>query len=432
MRSRLSIAYLSFVFVLLQAVLMAHVAFSAAVPHRTVEMTPVAAEGELAKELGRYGMTAWRTVNRGPKFSCLAYTPPNAGRKPIPLVVYIPGKGEIGPDLLKQFHQRTLFDLVTSQKFQSRHPCHLLALSPPAEATTLAGGGLGCPSRVQQMLRAIVSWMETNAVGPKVDASRIYLVGFSYGGDGVYALANHYPGEFAAAVPISSGCPHPEYVSESSPGNWWHVYNELDFAGCERMFAELNAFKDRVNALGGDFRMGTYPKAGHDAWTAAWREDELWDWMFSKSTAHGASRRRRDGAAAAPVSLAESVCTSSVSGEDTAHGPERAADGLKATAYVAARPFSKGDWWRIDFAAPASGRVKVVLGDSLGNKVPHGAVVEATYDGRTWRRVSFQKGKERICEFSLHNKARALRIGVTGREPVPFAVNSVSLFPGRP
>ena len=65
------------------------------VPHRTVEMTPVAAEGELAKELGRYGMTAWRTVNRGPKFSCLAYTPPNAGRKPIPLVVYIPGKGEI-------------------------------------------------------------------------------------------------------------------------------------------------------------------------------------------------------------------------------------------------------------------------------------------------------------------------------------------------
>jgi hypothetical protein len=210
------------------------------------------------------------------------------------------------------------------------------------------------------------------------------------------------------------------------------VYNELDFAGCERMFAELNAFKDRVNALGGDFRMGTYPKAGHDAWTAAWREDELWDWMFSKSTARGASRRSRDAAAASPVSLAEAVCTSSVLGEDTAHGPERAADGLKATAYVAARPFSKGDWWRIDFAAPASGRVKVVLGDSLGNKVPHGAVVEATYDGRMWRRVSFQKGKERICEFSLHNKARALRIGVTGREPVPFAVNSVSLFPGRP
>ena len=265
------------------------------VPHRTVEMTPVAAEGELAKELGRYGMTAWRTVNRGPKFSCLAYTPPNAGRKPIPLVVYIPGKGEIGPDLLKQFHQRTLFNLVTSQKFQSRHPCHLLALSPPAEATTLVGGGLGCPSRVQQMLRAIVSWMESNAAAPKVDASRIYLVGFSYGGDGVYALANHYPGEFAAAVPISSGCPHPEYVSESSPGNWWHVYNELDFAGCERMFAELNAFKDRVNALGGDFRMGTYPKAGHDAWTAAWREDELWDWMFSKSTAHGALSFPRRG-----------------------------------------------------------------------------------------------------------------------------------------
>jgi len=33
-------------------------AIQPAVPHRTVEMTPVAAEGELTKELGRYGMTA--------------------------------------------------------------------------------------------------------------------------------------------------------------------------------------------------------------------------------------------------------------------------------------------------------------------------------------------------------------------------------------
>lgn len=46
MRGHFSIVPLSFVFALLQAVLMAHVAFSAAVPHRTVEMTPVAAIGE--------------------------------------------------------------------------------------------------------------------------------------------------------------------------------------------------------------------------------------------------------------------------------------------------------------------------------------------------------------------------------------------------
>lgn len=61
------------------------------------------------------------------------------------------------------------------------------------------------------MLRAIVSWMESNAAAPKVDASRIYLVGFSYGGDGVYALANHmrmaagYYAEPMAALLLAMG-----------------------------------------------------------------------------------------------------------------------------------------------------------------------------------------------------------------------------------
>ena len=40
---------------LLLAAVLPRAGIADAVRHRTVEMTPVAAEGELAKELGRYG-----------------------------------------------------------------------------------------------------------------------------------------------------------------------------------------------------------------------------------------------------------------------------------------------------------------------------------------------------------------------------------------
>ena len=39
---------------------------------------------------------------------------------------------------------------------------------------------------------------------PKVDLNRLYITGFSYGGLGAYALAQHFPGTFAAVVPIAA------------------------------------------------------------------------------------------------------------------------------------------------------------------------------------------------------------------------------------
>ena len=46
--------------------------------------------------------------------------------------------------------------------------------------------------------------------------------------------------------------------------------------------SRLDAFADKVRKQGGDFRIGTFPNEGHNAWDAAWKEDAMWDWMFSK------------------------------------------------------------------------------------------------------------------------------------------------------
>ena len=400
--------------------------------HRRIEMTAVAADGALAENLAKYGMKAYRTTNGGPKFSCLMFSPKDAGRRRLPLIVYIPGSGEIGEDLVRQFHQHALFDLVTSAAFQKRHPCHLVALSPPREATTLSGGSLGHPSRVQQMLMAIVTWAAGHADRPGVDPNRIYLTGFSYGGNGVTALATHYPGEFAAVVPISSGPPHPEYIDAKAPGCWWQLYNELDFAGCDRALDELYDFCDGVNAAGGDFRIGTYPAAGHDAWTKAWREDAVWDWMFSKSLDARQEKRMRGTRGDVAMALESAVCTASVPGSGPDCGPARAVDGLKGTAYEPKAAFTRDDWWRLELDRPAKGRVKVVFGDRRGRNVPSDAVVESSSDGRVWRRLGAQKGAEKSCAFVARDRFRFLRIRSQSADAMPFAITSVSVIPGNP
>lgn len=66
----------------------------------------------------------------------------------MPMVVYIPGNGELG-EIEGHFRQRAIFERVTSAAFQKKYPCFLLALTPPREATTLLGGIPGHPTGMQ-------------------------------------------------------------------------------------------------------------------------------------------------------------------------------------------------------------------------------------------------------------------------------------------
>lgn len=129
---------------------------------------------------------------------------PGAGkRNAYPLLVYIPGSGERG-SATNQFRQTALFDKVLSPTFQKKHPCFLMAISPPASAMTLLDGLPGRPSKIQNMIADAIERVVSTAVAPAVDRDRIYLAGFSYGGAGVYGLMTSLPEMFAAGVAVST------------------------------------------------------------------------------------------------------------------------------------------------------------------------------------------------------------------------------------
>lgn len=382
---------------------------------------PLLVSAEARKEMAKYSLSAYENGDLTNRVKALLYTPKPAGMNALPMVVYIPGSGELG-EVEGHFRQRAIFERVTSASFQEKYPCYLLALTPPREATTLLGGMPGHPTGMQNAIRDFVLEMAGRQRKPKVDLNRLYLTGFSYGGCGSYALAQHFPGTFAAVVPIAALPPLPEYFVKENPGSWWHFHNEGDYARHGVDTQQIEEFAKLVNDAGGDFRIGTFPAEGHDSWTKAWREDDVWDWMFAKSLKGPVKQLTKAAKKAVPVSasLDSAVCSASIAGADSRHGPERVVDGLDATWYESTEPFSRDDWWQVDFTMPVQGRFTFVSGNADGSKRIRDAYVEGSVDGKKWSNLASFSNKDGSCSFVLRKAVRYMR--VRSRSVKPQAV----------
>ena len=116
----------------------------------TSEVRPLPAPTEAWADMARYSLKAYENRDQTNAVKGLLFTPKPVGMNAFPMIVYIPGNGEIG-DVARQFRQRAIFDRVTSAEFQEKYPCFLLALTPPASATTILGGMPGHPTGLQKV-----------------------------------------------------------------------------------------------------------------------------------------------------------------------------------------------------------------------------------------------------------------------------------------
>ena len=191
-----------------------------------------------------------------------------------PLVLFLHGAGERGTDNRLQLTGQTAPLVFVRPENQSQWPCFMMAPQCPLNDSWSNIGGDQPTTPMLLALEAIGDLMgEFN-----IDPNHLYITGLSMGGFGTWDTITRYPGVFAAAVPIASGCdPRLAYLCVDTP--IWVFHGGADTtvppASDRQMVAALFA-------AGGSPGYTEYPGVGHvGSWNLAYTEPYLLPWLFS-------------------------------------------------------------------------------------------------------------------------------------------------------
>lgn len=122
------------------------------------------------------------------------YSPINKSNKSLPLVIFLHGSGERGKDNVLQLIGNKGAITFTKQEFQKENPCFVLAPQAPLkDVLNHCWVEDHMPNRIKELIDNLM--MQYN-----IDSKRIYLVGMSNGGSGVWKMIYDYPDFFAGAI----------------------------------------------------------------------------------------------------------------------------------------------------------------------------------------------------------------------------------------
>jgi predicted esterase len=198
------------------------------------------------------------------------YKPPHLKGKPgpFPLVVFLHGPGERTSD--------RIFDAGLPHSIAFRFgehtengPFPFIALFPIDRT--------GQWQAESPEVKAAMTVVDHVIRRHQIDPTRVYLTGFSSGGNGVWRLAEADPSRWAAIAPISSFIrPNLERVRHIPI---WIFHGAMDDKVPVRA---QQALVQTLKATKADVRYTEYPDKGHSVWHASYGSKELYDWFESK------------------------------------------------------------------------------------------------------------------------------------------------------
>ncbi len=193
-----------------------------------------------------------------------------------PLILWLHGKGERGADNEKQIHwiKNWLFDSLELSNYTS------FVLSPQCSENRMWSNydklakEITFDTVTPEIQKSIISLIEEVSLKYPIDTTRIYIMGISMGGFGVFDMITRYSDRFAAAIPICGGVDPKQKESLLKTPIWAFHGEKDDLVDKRHTIVPMEKLKDENHLL------TKYPNTGHDAWNKAFKEKDLLRWMF--------------------------------------------------------------------------------------------------------------------------------------------------------
>jgi predicted peptidase len=185
--------------------------------------------------------------------------------KKYPLLLSLHGAGGRGN---KNWERNCLANKVLSgREMRGKFPCFILA-----PTVSKQGSWKGEP--MDDVLELVGKLLKKLPIDP----GRVYVTGQSMGGGGTYEALARKPELFAAGVPVCGGNKVSNAKKMASIAIWV-------FHGEKDRVVPVERGREMVEAIrkaGGKPRYSELPGVRHNSWTPAYKNQELWKWLFAQ------------------------------------------------------------------------------------------------------------------------------------------------------
>ena len=165
-----------------------------------------------------------------------------------------PGKVEIAPET------------ITKSEWYEDHPCVVLVPTCPPEPMTW---------NKEEILTKLEALIDDLVKSLPIDRERIYLCGYSMGGQGIGKLIERRPTFYAGAV-FADGGPKDSWVGKTKTPMWSYYSGDRDSSNVASLQEKFK--EDEV-----EFRATILPDAEHNGihWKLA-KDPKVWEWLFEQ------------------------------------------------------------------------------------------------------------------------------------------------------
>jgi predicted peptidase len=183
------------------------------------------------------------------------------GKTKLPLMLFLHGSGERGSDL---------------EKVKKHGPPKLVESQPDWAFITISPQ---CPADTRWDAATLAKLVDKVATEQNADQKRLYVTGLSMGGSGTWALTTMFPDKFAAAVPMC-GRGDTAQADKLVKLPIWVFHGAKDQGSPVALSETMVA---AIKAAGGEkAKLSIDPEAGHDCWTKAYADPELYRWLLEQ------------------------------------------------------------------------------------------------------------------------------------------------------